>query len=293
VRQEHTVRLQIDVNGWFGRGVYCMGERMKIPGWALAIAASTMIGIPIFAQTIPVFAQSPANRPSFEVASIKENNSGARNSGTSSRDGGLFIGTNVTVKQLIMQSYRLQDFQVIGGPDWINTAHYDIQARAEDGAVPKPTGQPDFAKIDTLSLMVQSLLDDRFQLKLRHEMREMSVYILSVGKDGSKLKPPASESGSTNTNVSNAKTNVVGKGAPVGTLAQIIGQQLRRPVIDKTNLTGVFDFQLNWVNSNAPTDEVGPSVFTALQEQAGLKLESAKAPVEVLVIDSVQKPSEN
>ena len=270
---------------------------MKIPRRALAIAASTMIGIPIFAQTIPVFAQSSAKRPSFEVASIKENNSGARNSGTSSRDGGLFIGTNVTVKQLIMQSYRLQDFQVIGGPDWINTAHYDIQARAEEGAVPKPTGPPDFTKIDPLSLMVQSLLDDRFQLKVRHETREMSAYILSVSKEGSKLKQPAGQTGSMRTNSSNGKINVIGTGAPVLALVQMIGGQLRRPVIDKTNLTGLFDFELNfelnWFNPNAPTDEVGPSVFTALQEQVGLKLESSKAPVEVLVIESVQKPSEN
>jgi len=266
---------------------------MKIPKVAMAVVAITMIGIPIFDQAIPVFAQSAANRPSFEVASIKENNSGARNSGTSTRDGGLFIGTNVSVKQLIMQSYRLQDFQVIGGPDWVNTAAFDIQARAAEGAVPKPTGPVDVNKPDTLALMVQSLLEERFQLKVRHESREMSVYILSVGKDGAKLKAPGTESGSTNTNVSNGKTHVVGKGSPVGTLAQIIARQLRRPVIDKTNLTGPFDFELDWVNSNAPTDEVGPSVFTALQEQVGLKLESSKAPVEVLVIESVQKPSEN
>jgi bla regulator protein blaR1 len=266
---------------------------MKIPKGALAVIAGTMIGIPIFAQAIPVFAQSPASRPSFEVASIKENTSGARNSGTSTRDGGLFIGTNVSVKQLIMQSYRLQDFQVLGGPDWVNTAAFDIQARAAEGAVPKSTEPFDINKPDTLALMVQSLLEERFQLKVRHEAREMSVYILSVGKDGAKLKAPAAETGSTNTNVSNGKTHVVGKGSPVGTLAQIIGRQLRRPVIDKTNLTGPFDFELDWVNPNAPTDEVGPSVFTALQEQVGLKLESAKAPVEVLMIESIQKPSEN
>jgi uncharacterized protein (TIGR03435 family) len=253
----------------------------------------TLIGMSIFAQAIPIFAQEPANRPSFEVASIKVNNSGARNSGTSTRDGGLFIGTNVSVKQLIMQAYRLQDFQVIGGPDWINTAAFDIQARAAEGAVPKPTGPRDYNKPDTLSLMVQSLLDERFQLKVRHETREMPVYILSVGKDGSKLRSPAGETGSMRTNGSNGKTNVVATGAPVAALAQMLGQQLRRPVIDKTNLTGLFDFELNWFNANAPTDEVGPSVFTALQEQVGLKLESAKAPVEVLVIESVQKPSEN
>jgi uncharacterized protein (TIGR03435 family) len=141
--------------------------------------------------------------------------------------------------------------------------------------------------------MVQSLLDERFQLKVRHETREMPVYILSVGKDGSKLRSPAGETGSMRTNGSNGKTNVVATGAPVAALAQMLGQQLRRPVIDKTNLTGLFDFELNWFNANAPTDEVGPSVFTALQEQVGLKLESAKAPVEVLVIESVQKPSEN
>jgi bla regulator protein blaR1 len=266
---------------------------MKIPKVAMAVVAITMVGIPIFDQAIPIFAQSTANRPSFEVASIKENNSGARNSGTSSRDGGLFIGTNVSVKQLIMQSYRLQDFQVIGGPDWVNTAAFDIQARAAEGAVPKETGPRDYAKPDTMALMVQSLLEERFQLKVRHETREMSVYILNVGKDGSKLKEPAGQTGSMRANGSNGKMNVVGTGAPVSALATFVGQQLRRPVIDKTNLEGLFDFELSWGNANAPTDEVGPSVFTALQEQLGLKLESSKAPVEVLLIESVQKPSEN
>jgi uncharacterized protein (TIGR03435 family) len=266
---------------------------MKIPKGALAVIASTMIGIPIFVRAIPVFAQSPENRPSFEVASIKENNSGARNSGTSTRDGGLFVGTNVSVKQLIMQSYRLQDFQVLGGPDWVNTAAFDIQARAAEGTVPKQTGPPDYSKPDTMALMVQSLLEERFQLKVRHESREMSVYILSVGKDGSKLKTPAGQTGSMRANGSNGKMTIAGNGAPVNALATFLGQQLRRPVIDKTNLTGLFDFELSWGNSNAPTDEIGPSVFTALQEQVGLKLESAKAPVEVLMIESIQKPSEN
>jgi uncharacterized protein (TIGR03435 family) len=252
-----------------------------------------IICIPIFAQVIPIFAQAPADRPAFEVASIKVDNSGSRNSGTSTRDGGLFIGTNVSVKQLITQSYRLQDFQVIGGPDWINTAAFDIQARAAEGAVPKETGPRDYSKPDTMALMVQSLLEERFQLKVRHETREMPVYILSVGKDGSKLKAPAGQTGSMRANSSNGKMSVVGSGAPVTALATFIGQQLRRAVVDKTNLTDLFDFELNWISSNAPADEVGPSVFTALQEQLGLKLESSKAPVEVLVIESVEKPSEN
>lgn len=266
------------------------GKRLKM----VAVAGGAVkVAVLVAAAALSVFAQSPDTRPSFEVASIKENNSGARNSGTSTRDGGLFVGTNVSVKQLIMQSYRLQDFQVIGGPDWINTAAFDIQARAAEGAVTKQVGPRDVTKPSTLELMVQSLLADRFQLKVRRETREMPIYVLVVGKDGSKLKPPAGETGSTNTNSSNGKTKIVGKGAPVASLAQIIGQQLRRPVVDKTDLTGLFDFEANWFNANAPTDEVGPSVFTALQEQLGLKLESARGPVDVLLIESVQQPSEN
>jgi uncharacterized protein (TIGR03435 family) len=271
-----------------------------------------LFSIMVAAAAAPVFSQSSPVRLSFEVASIKANTSGARNSGSSTRDG-YFSAKNVTVKQLLMQAYRMQDFQIIGGPGWINADRFDIEARAESGAVKPPDGPRDPSRPGPMALMLQSLLEDRYELKIRHDMRDMPVYTLVVAKDGSKLKPTVEGKpgpggptpGSTRTNGSNGKFDMSGTGVPPTQLAAMLSQQLRRPVIDKTNLTGAYDFELNWyadntANALAPagdlppaSDAAGPSIFTAVQEQLGLKLESTKGPVEVLVIESIRKPSEN
>ena len=293
-----------------------MHPRAKKPteNWQMAgipkrlLSAALAVGI----MTVPTFPQSA--RPSFEVASIKPNTSGSGSSRTGTRNGGYFFATNVSLKLLILQAYRLQDFQVFGGPDWINSDRFDVEARAEAGAVIQ-TGPPDPSRPDTFALMLQSLLEERCQLNVHRETRDMPAYLLVVGKDGSKLKatvegqagPGGLTPGSART--SGAPNNGVamsGSGMSVAGLARMLGQQLRRNVIDKTNLEGMFDFALTWTaQSTTPvlapggadlppaSDPSGPSIFTAIQEQLGLRLESARAPVEVLVIDSVQKPSEN
>ena len=168
-----------------------------------------------------------------------------------------------------LQDYSLQEFQISGGPDWINTARFDIQARAEEKAVPSRSDQPDPTRPSTMQLMMRSLLEERFQLRSHSEMRELPVYVLSVGKDGLKLKAaiegaPGLEGmspGSTRTDGSNGKVQMVGTTVPMRTLVVLLSQQLQRPVIDKTNLKGTFDFALNWFGAANPA-----AVFTAGQE---------------------------
>ena len=131
------------------------------------------VGSAIFLLAImmgPVFSQANKEpRPAFEVASIKPNGSGSQSSSTSTRDGGYLSATNVTLKQLIMQSYGLQDFQISGGPDWINTVRFDIQARAMEGAVQPRTDAQDPTRPSTMQLMMQSLLEERFQFRSHAE----------------------------------------------------------------------------------------------------------------------------
>jgi uncharacterized protein (TIGR03435 family) len=273
-----------------------------------------------------VFSQNSAARLSFEAVSIKPNNSGSGSSGTSTNQGRL-RATNVTPKQLIMAAYRVQDFQVIGGPDWINTDRFDVQAKAEDGAVPDTRNQRDEPdKLGPLELMMQSLLADRFQLSLNHETRELPVYTLSIAKDGPKIKPVSTDQkketeplpkasgppqgavgpGSMSTNVNRTKGEMNANAVPIGRFVSALSRQLRRPVIDQTNLQELYTIHLEWTPDTALTaglnptggdapsaDPAGPSLFTAIQEQLGLKLAAAKGPVEVLVIRTVQKPSEN
>ena len=290
-----------------------------------AVAALTLASCPAFSQ------DSAPVKPSFEAVSIKPNVSGSSSSGIGTNQGFL-RATNVSLKMLIMNSYRVQDFQVIGGPDWIDTARFDIQAKAEDGTIPVTRNQKDDPnRIGPLELMMQSMLADRFQLRLSHEMRELPVYTLTVAKDGPKIKPVAVDSnpaepanvsgagrgaagvpaqgavgaGSMNTNVSRTKGEMNANTVPLSRFIQALSRQLRRPVIDQTSLDGMYTIHLEWAPDTLATggnpagtdtpigDPAGPSLFTAIQEQLGLRLNSGKGPVEVLVIRSVEKPSEN
>ena len=286
-----------------------------------AVIAVTLASGPAFSQD-----SGPA-KPSFEAVSIKPNVSGSGSSGTSTNERRL-TATNVTLKMLIMNSYRVQDFQVIGGPDWIDTARFDIQAKAEDGTVPEtPNQRDDPYRIGPLELMMQSMLADRFQLRLSHETRELPVYTLTISKDGPKIKPVAPDStaaapgnlsragrgaagvpasgavgpGSMSTNVNQTKAEMNANTIPLSRFIVALSRQLRRPVIDQTNLNGMYTIHLEWTpdslaaaaTESATATPAGPSLFTAIQEQLGLKLNSTKGPVDVLVIRSVEKPSEN
>jgi uncharacterized protein (TIGR03435 family) len=220
---------------------------------------------------------------------------------------------------LLQNAYSVQAFQVVGGPDWINTAGYDIEAKPE-GAVDRPR----------MWLMLQTLLADRFKLALHRDTRELPLYALTLGKNG--FKPPApKEDGCTSTppdsplpppgslaqcgririNLSPAGLTMDGGKVQMAELIRMLATALGRPVLDRTGYTGEFDVHLSFTpdqstmglpGAGGPRDVGGPqlstdpdrpTIFAALQEQLGLKLVTAKGPVEVLVIDHVERPTEN
>ena len=222
----------------------------------------------------------------FEVAVIHPS-AAAPGAGSSfeSFEGGRIRITNEPVKLLVRVAFRLQDSQIAGGPGWLDTDRYDIEAK---------TGQPGKIAPDEMSALFESLLADRFQLKFHHETRELPVLALVAAKNGVKLKPAADGEG-TSSNTSNqgkgtSRLKAVATNMPL--LAAYIGNRLGRLVVDRTGLSGSYDFSLEWAPDEA-SDSAAPSLVTALREQLGLRLESQKAPVEVLVIDRLQRPSEN
>jgi uncharacterized protein (TIGR03435 family) len=223
-----------------------------------------------------------AQAPSYEVASVKPNKSGSQNSGTSSRNGQL-TATNVTLRDMIRNAYGLQDFQVAGGPGWVDSERFNIVAKVE--GEPSPADR---------RLMMQALLAERFNLVVHHETREMGVYDLILarpdGRLGAGLRRAdcAQQWPCGNTNVNN--TVLHASGITIDFFTETLGSIVRGTVIQKTGLDGPFDIDLVWSRDQA-TDTTHPSIFTALQEQLGLKLESSRGPVDVLVIDRAEPPS--
>jgi uncharacterized protein (TIGR03435 family) len=212
----------------------------------------------------------------FETASIKPT---ATKDGSFTFDfppGGRFTGRNLTLQNLLRIAYELQDYQISGGPSWSNSAGFDIQAKA-------PTGTGEVRQ------MVQSLLAERFHLALHRETRQLPIFVLVAGKSGPKLQPAVS-------NAAPARSQKMGQlitpKMSMTELANILTFDLKRPVKDETGLKGDFAFTLEWAPGLGESDD-GPSLFAAIQEQLGLKLTSTKGPIEVLVIDHVDKPSEN
>ena len=231
-----------------------------------------------FHLTSRVSAQSTGPQPAFEVASIKPNASGEMSSRSGTRPGGRYIGTNMSLKGLVMQAYGLQHFQVTGGPGWIETDRYDINAKGEENV---PERQ--------ISLMLQSLLAERFKLKVHRETKESGIYSLVVGKNGVKLQPSSAQGVSFGV----GGRKITAQGASMADLANLLTIQVRQPVLDKTGVAGRFDITLSWVPDAASATagvDAAPSIFTVIQEQLGLRLEPGKGPVEILVIDSAEKP---
>jgi len=201
------------------------------------------------------------------------------------------------LKRLIQQAYGIKDFQISGGPGWIGSDPFDISAKPEIATT----------NYEQIKLMLQSLLAERFRLVMRHDTREMPVYALVVDKNGPKFKE-ATESGPGMTIVRRGR--LIAKSTDMPTLADDLSNFLGRVVVDHTALTGSYDVKLEWQPDEnqvamfqamgvpegfgaPPPDGHGPSLFAALPEQLGLKLESQKGPVEIFMIEGVERPSEN
>jgi uncharacterized protein (TIGR03435 family) len=198
--------------------------------------------------------------------------------------GGRLKIANEPIKLLIRAAFQLQNAQIAGGPPWLESDRYDIEAR---------TGRPEKPNPSELTPLLQNLLADRFHLKFHRETRELPVSALIVAKSGPRLNPPAEgESAGMSTHTGKGSSQVVATASPMSMLAGYISNRLGQIVVDQTGLTSVYDFTLEW-SPEETTDSPHPSLVTALREQLGLTLESRKAAIQVLVIDNLQRPTEN
>ena len=227
-------------------------------------------------------AQTPLNaKLEFEVATVKPASPDATSSGTDS-DPGLLRIQNQPLRALMRVAYDVNEVQVTGGPKWVESARFDIEGRANG-----PAGDPQ------LKLMLQSLLAERFQLKFHRETRTVNGYALVAAKGGVKMEA-AEGAGSSS---QGRRGLIEGKGYRMKQFAERLSRLLQAPVEDATGTTGGYNFTLKWaaetLSANPPADADGPTIFTALQEQLGLRLESRKVSMEMLVIDTVEKPTEN
>jgi len=236
---------------------------------------------------------------SFEVASVKPSDPSAQGSQMGLSPGGLFTATNVTLKVLIQQAWDVRDFQISGGPGWLDTERYDITAKGDGPGVSEDEMRkmPEVQRnkvLEEFRMRIRALLADRFQLKVHRETKELPVYALIVAKGGPKIQP-ATEDGSPGGRLhitrESAGVEIAGQKVFLMSLVRLLSDQVGRTVLDKTDLKGSYDFKMSFAPDLPESD--GPSIFTAVQEQLGLKLDAQKGPVEVLVIDSAQKASAN
>ncbi len=240
-----------------------------------------------------VYAQS-AVAPRFEVASIKPSSADPSSPSGMQTGNGRLHASNVTLKRCIVGAFGVGPHQISGGPSWLDSDRFEILAKA-DQAPPK-TDQP--ADDDAaLMLMLQGLLAERFKLVFHRETRIISALVLEVAKSGPKLEMAKSGESKTHTSSSNTGVTIDARSSDMNSFAKVLGRTLELPVVNHTGLEGAFNFKLRWTPENArPKDGLAPegaSIFTAIQEQLGLHLRSEKIPVEFLVIDHAEKPSEN
>jgi uncharacterized protein (TIGR03435 family) len=257
---------------------------------------TAIIASSLFLTLLPAAAQKPPDPPpAFEVATIKPSYPSACCSRTFSRDGRHFATTNTNLRYLIQYAYNLQAKQITGGPAWIDVDRFDVVG-VIDGV-----GEPNDRQ---WKVALQNLLTDRFHLQLHHDTAEMSAYALTIAKGGPKLTK--SDGGSYQRMGFSGAVGQTMNGMGVNaTIADFAGELQRivldRPIVDRTGLTGTFSIEFAFTREDPQTlgmgpplpDNAAPTLFTAIQQQLGLKLEPTKAPVDILVIDHAEKPSAN
>ena len=280
----------------------------------LAFAVAGVISQENTTQAIQIWAPSEeiakASVPAYDIVSIKPDKSGIHRRVTRD-DGYSFIGWKL--QEFIRLSYDLADNQIFGAPSWVKSDPYEIMIKADkdvaDYLLKLNPEDNNYMK----KRMFQKVLADRLQLKYHRETKELPVYVLTLAKGGSKLReakpgealPEGFEKNPRGV-IAGGNGQLVGVLCPFRKIVLSLTSILGRPVIDKTGLTGIYDLTLKW-NPNEDAAAMGgqggnlppapessePSLFTAIQEQLGLKLTSQKGPVEVMVIDHIERPSEN
>jgi bla regulator protein blaR1 len=277
----------------------------------------------------------PAESPAFEVASIKPNSSGDGRVMMQTQPG-RFMATNITLRLLIRNAYQLQDFQITGGPGWIASERFDINAKMPDGFQLPPGPPLPGAGPGPMQLMLRGLLAERFKLAVHNETKEAPIYALILARRDGNLGPGLKKSDvdcaavfaagrargamppppqlpqpgeSIPCGIRFGPGNLAMGGSPLSQFANSIGMFAGRIVLDRTGLAGNYDIMLTWTPDQMPQRPAGagdqppmingvavdpnaPSLFTAVQEQLGLKLDSQRGPVDLLVIDRAEKPVE-
>jgi len=303
-----------------------ISRRLFAPALGCAFALTLMTSTGQVGAQDAAAPEGPA--PVFEVASVKPNKSGEGFIRFGMQPGGRFTAQNVPMRELIRFAYNVQPFQIEGGPAWMNSDRFDVTAKAEGEIAPVGPGQT-----GPVQLMMRSLLEDRFKLKVHRETKEMPIYALvlarSDGRLGSQIEPskvdcaamrgrgagpggggrggpppgPPKPGERPECGMFMGPASVGAGDVPLQQLAQLLSGRVNRVVLDKTGLTGRYSFNLEFTPDQAPPggfqlngapvsiNPDGPSLFTALQEQLGLKLDAQRGPVETLVVDSVEQPT--
>jgi uncharacterized protein (TIGR03435 family) len=300
--------------------------------WSTAFVATGVFSVSVAAviqrQIVGHGLQAVEAPPTFEVASVRPNNSGERNI-TFTYQGGRFNATNVTLRMLIRHSYGIQDSQIVGGPSWVNSDRFNIIAKGDVGQSPAFPVQLAEGP-SRLQLMMQALLAERFKLVVRKESKESNVYALIPARSDGRLGPALRRSDvdcaalaaaaraaassalpvqpeqarATRCRLSRGLGAIAIDGRPLVQLASSLSNIVGRRVVDRTGLSGNFDVDLTWTPDQMPpsfprSDEPttassdGPSIFTAIREQLGLKLLAQTRPDDVLAIERAERPALN
>jgi len=241
-------------------------------------------GIAVIA-AIAAYAQAPDARPSFVVASVKPNTSGSSSS-SSHGSKGQIVMENQTLKRLVERAYNVKAFQVIG-PDWMEAVHFDVAAK-----------YPADATDQDKTAMLRTLLEDRFKLAAHRESKERQGYALVVAKGGFKLKPVEPGGAGTDTNSNGRVATVTATRHSMAQIADFVARRLSETVVDRTDISGVYDYKFKFTIDDQTVDGVEPtgipSLPAALQDNLGLRLQAQKVPVEFIVVDRVERvPIEN
>lgn len=251
--------------------LWCRRLNMR---YVLVVVAVLVTGVP------SALAQGDA--PVFEVAAIHPSRSFDPSKGLIDYSGTQLRVTSTSLTALLKFAYQVRDHQIVGGPDWMKSATFDIDA----GPI-----RPGTSGLSRTRRMLQGMLADRFALQLHRETRLQPIYRLVVSKASSKMK---TEDASVAGQFRPGRGSIDATAIPVSTLVTLLINEVGRTVTDETKLAGHYSFQLRFTSGLAvQPDSADPSLFTALEEQLGLRLEPARGPVETLVIDHVEKPSEN
>jgi uncharacterized protein (TIGR03435 family) len=276
---------------------------------ALTLGASLMLSVAGEGQV-----RETGGRLAFEVASVRENKSGGEQ-GFLLPQAGQLNAQNYRLRQLIQYAYRVQPFELVAGPGWIDSTRFDVVAKAPFDPRPAPPGAPP----GEMEQMVQTLLTERFNLQVHRETREMPIYALVLARRDGQVGPRLRREADVCAALRNAMTRgekppeippradgrpacgmmggggrLFAGGITLAILASVLSREAARMVVDRTGLSGFFEADIEFA-ADALTSAASerPSFFTALEEQLGLRLEPARGPVEVLVIDRVERPTGN